>query len=316
MLLIGKYLAKRILSKILMLVIITFIAFVLMNISRVDPAESYVRRHATVPDKEVIENLREEMGLNKPVVVQYFDWISNIVRLDFGTSLVTGNKVIDDMYFYIKPTLLIVLVCLIITVFFTILFGILSAVYENTLLDKIIRCINIMGVSVPNFWIGFVLLYIFALKLRWIPSLNKVSLIGSILPAITMALLPICHYSRLLRVNIVEEFEKEYILNCYARGVSKFHIVMIHALKNAIQPLIPLFFQNIGYLIIGSAVIESVFTWPGLGLYTLHGIFNRDFPVVIAFIILSAIIFSINGIISEFIELNINKKLMEKNDYE
>jgi len=312
---IGKIIFEKLLSKVMLLFVITFIAFILMNISRVDPAESYVRRHATIPDEAVINQLREEMGLNKPIAVQYVDWLKNIVQLDFGISLVTGKPVEEDIALYIKPTLLIVGISLVIIIIMSTLFGILSAVYENTVIDKIIKIMSVIGVSVPNFWVGYILLYLFALKLHLFPSISEVSLRGAFLPAITMALVPISHYCRLLRANMIQELRKEYITNCYAKGIKRTRIIMIHAFKNAIQSVIPLFFQNIGYLISGSAVIEAVFSWPGLGMYTLHAIVDRDFPVVVAFIMLSAIIFSITSIMAEVIAINMNKRLME-NSYE
>lgn len=168
----------------------------------------------------------------------------NIVQLDFGISLVTGKPVEEDIALYIKPTLLIVGISLVIIIIMSTLFGILSAVYENTVIDKIIKIMSVIGVSVPNFfWVGYILLYLFALKLHLFPSISEVSLRGAFfLPAITMALVPISHYCRLLRANMIQELRKEYIINCYAKGIKRTRIIMIHAFKNAIQSVIPLFF--------------------------------------------------------------------------
>ncbi|WP_432407527.1 ABC transporter permease [Wukongibacter sp. M2B1] len=308
---ITNFIVEKIISKLIVFLVITLMAFILMNVSRIDPAESYVRRHATIPDQKVINELREEMGLNKPIMLQYINWLRDVSKLDFGMSLVTGNKVEDDIALHIKPTLFLVLVSLIIITVVATAFGVISAVYENTIIDRIIKTISLMGVSIPNFWAGFLLLYIFSLKLRLMPSISEVNLKGVLLPAITMALVPVSHYSRFLRANMLEELNSDYILNCYAKGLRRNKIIFIHALKNAVQPMIPLFFQNIGYLITGSAIIEAVFSWPGLGMYTLHAIIDRDFPVVVAYILLSAVIFSICSIAAEIVGVRINKRLME-----
>lgn len=307
---ITNFIVEKIISKLIVFLVITLMAFILMNVSRIDPAESYVRRHATIPDQKVINELREEMGLNKPIMLQYINWLRDVSRLDFGMSLVTGNKVEDDIALHIKPTLFLVLVSLIIITVVATAFGVISAVYENTIIDRIIKTISLMGVSIPNFWAGFLLLYIFSLKLRLMPSISEVNLKGVLLPAITMALVPVSHYSRFLRANMLEELNSDYILNCYAKGLRRSKIIFIHALKNAAQPMIPIFFQNIGYLITGSVIIEAVFSWPGLGMYTLHAIIDRDFPVV-AYILLSAVIFSICSIAAEIVGVRINKRLME-----
>lgn len=287
-----------------------------MNISKVDPAESYVRRHATIPDEKVIEELREEMGLNKSIISQYGIWLKKVVKLDFGISLVTGNRVLEDIYRYIKPTLLLVFASVLISGIFALLLSIVSVLYKNSILDILIKITNIIGVSLPNFWVGFLLLYLVSIKLNLTSSISKVSLTGVLLPAITMAIVPTSHYCRFLRANMLEEMKKDYILNCYSRGIKRKRIVWIHALKNAILPLIPLFFQNIGYLLIGSAIIEAVFSWPGLGIYTIHAIVDRDFPVIVAYIMLSAIVFSLCSIAAEIVEHQVGCKNKVEGNYE
>lgn len=305
-----KSIGKNFATKVIIIIIITLLSFLLTNISRVDPAESYVRRHARVPDQATIEQMREDLGLNDPLLNQYMRWLKGVFKLDLGDSLVTGNAIVEDIKHYISPTLCIVGIALLVMTFFTLVFGILSALYENTWLDKLLQFLSLSGISMPNFFIGFALLYIVAFKLSLVPSVGVLSFKTVILPGITMSIVPTCHYSRFLRANLLEEFKKAYVLNFISLGMKKRRIIG-HALKNAIVAIIPLYLQSIGYLITGSAVVESVFSIKGLGLYMIHAIVDRDYLVVTAFVLMSGILFSTLSLLTDVINMQINKKAGE-----
>ena len=305
-----KYILKKLISKIFVLFIVTIMVFVLANVSRVDPAESYVRRTSMIATMQQIEEMREELGLNVPVIIQYKNWLSNIVHGDFGTSLITGNTVTEDIKDIIGPTLLLVITSTIIAVFVGVLIGALCAVYKDGLFDKMIRFITLSGISIPNFWVGFILLYFFTIKLKAVPVVSEVNLKCLILPAITMAIIPTAKYIRLVRNNILDNINKDFVLYSRARGLPKKIVIYKHVLKNAIQPLIPLFFQTFAYKIIGSAIVEAVFTWPGMGLYMIQAVLGRDFEVVAFYVLVSAVIFSISSIASDIVNVKLNRQLM------
>lgn len=303
-----KFIGKNFMNKMIIIIVITLLSFVLTNMSRVDPAESYVRRHARVPDQATIEKMREELGLNDSLLNQYGQWIKGVLHLDFGVSLVTGNPILEDFKFYSRSTLSIVGLALIFISGGTLFFGVLSALYENSPLDKVLQFLSLSGISIPNFFQGFALLYIVAFKLSLVPTIGDLSLRGLILPGLTMSIIPICHYSRFLRAHLIEELNKAYGLNFLSLGMKKWRIVR-HALKNAIVPIVPLYMQNIGYLLLGSAVIESVFSIKGLGLYTVHAIVDRDYLVVTAFVLLSGVLFSLLSFITDLINMHMNRKV-------
>lgn len=305
-----KYIFKNIISKIFILFIVTIMVFILANVSRVDPAENYVRRTSMIATTQQIEKMREELGLNDPIIIQYKNWLSNIVHGDFGTSLITGNKVLEDIKDIIGPTLLLVIASTIIAVIVGIFIGALCAIYKDGIFDKVMRFITLSGISIPNFWVGFILLYFFAIKLNAVPVVSNVNLRCLILPSVTMAIIPTAQYVRLVRNNILDNMTKDYVLFARARGLPKRIVIYKHVLKNAIQPLIPLVFQNFAHLIIGSAIVEVVFTWPGMGLYMINAVIGRDFEVVAFYVLLSAVIFSIFSIISDIVNVKFNKQLM------
>ncbi len=301
---------KKILSKILVLFIVTVMVFVLANISRVDPAESHVRRTGIMATQEQIEEVRENLGLNKPISVQYAYWLKNIIKGDFGTSLITGNKVLDDIKVTIGPTVLLVTVSTLLAIITGTLVGVYCSIKKEGIVDSGIRFITLTGISVPNFWIGFLLLFYFSVHLKWVPVVSQVNLKCLVLPAITMAIVPSAQYIKLIRNNILDNLKRDYVLYSMARGLPMTRIIVRQVLKNAIQPLIPLFFQNFAYLLIGSAIIEVVFTWPGMGLYMTNAVLGRDFEVVAFYVLLSAVVFSVCGIVSDVINAKLNKQLM------
>lgn len=310
-----KYIFKKIVSKIIVLFIVTIMVFVLANVSRVDPAESYVRRTSQIATTEQIEEMREALGLNDPILVQYKNWLKNVFHGDFGTSLITDNLVLDDIKVLIGPTLLLATTATIIAVVVGVLLGILCAIYKDRFFDKLIRFLTLSGISVPNFWIGFLLLYFFAIELHLVPVVSEVSLRCIILPSVAMAIMPTAQYIRLMRNSILDHMNKDYVLYSRARGLPKRIVVYRHVLKNAIQPLIPLFFQNFAYKIIGAAIIESVFTWPGMGSYMIHAVLGRDFEVVAFYVLFSAIVFSTTSITSDIVNGQLNKQLMMDRGY-
>lgn len=306
-----KSILKKVIIKIFILFLVTIMVFILANISKNDPAESYVRRNSAVVTDNQIQAVREELGLNYPIIVQYKNWINRVIHFDFGKSLITKENILDDIKMLIGPTFLLVITATIFSLIIGISIGMLCALFKDGIFDKIIRIVTLSGISVPNFWVGFLLLWFFSIKLDIVPVVSNINLKCLILPAFTMSIVQSSQYIRLVRNNILDNMNKDYVLYARARGLPKYIVVYKHVLKNAVQPLIPIFFQNFAALVIISPIVESVFTWPGMGGYMINAIICHDFKVVAFYVLLSALIFSICSIISDLVNVKFNKQLMK-----
>lgn len=308
----GAYIGKRMMGLVLVLIGITFLSFILSNISTVDPAEAFVRRNAQTPTEEQIQELREVMGLDLPIRQQYFRWVSKAVRGDFGESLVTGNQVIKDIGEKIPATLMLVAVALLLIVIVAIPVGVLCAVYKNSLFDHLIRVVTILGISVPSFWLGFMLLMLFAVRWRLVPVVGYGGIENVILPAFTLAVATTASSIRLLRANMLENTNKDFVVYAKARGISKRKITWKHIFKNATPPLVTLFGQTAGYLLAGTAAVESVFSWPGIGSYAVQSIIARDLPAINVYVLLTAVVFVICNLLADITNVLLNPQMLRE----
>lgn len=309
----ASYVRKRLIGLVFVLIGITVFSFIIANISPIDPAEAYVRRNTKIASEEQIDQMRKEMGLDLPIYKQYFIWVSKILKFDFGKSLTTGNDVLKDIGRVLPCTLKLVGVAMLIVAVVIIPLSVLCVVYKNTMLDSLIRLITLLGVSIPSFWFGFVLLYFFAVKLKMVPVVGYGEFKNILLPAVTLSIPIISSNIRILRANMLENINKEYITYAKARGISNKKILFKHVLINAISPMITIFGQTIGYTIAGTTIVENVFTWPGIGNYIVKVIIARDLPVVNAYILIMAVIFVTCNLAADLINILINPKILKEN---
>jgi ABC-type dipeptide/oligopeptide/nickel transport system permease component len=307
---------KRILELIIILLGVSILSFVLSNISTVDPAEAYARRSIVNPSEEKIAEIRNEMGYNKPLFLQYFKWLGNCIKGDLGVSLITQNPVMKDISKKLIATLTIVGIAFIWIIVITIPLSIISATRKNGLVDYIVRGISIFGISLPSFWLGFILLVLFAINMPIFKVVDFGNFRSIILPSITLAIPIISSSVRVLRGTIISNLNKDYVLYARARGITMKQIVWKHVLKNSIPPIITLFFQNIGFMIGGSAIVESVFSWPGLGMYLVNAIIGRDLPAINGCVLVIAIIFVICNLIAEIINGILNPNMKNSKEVE
>ena len=274
------YILKRLVNLLFVLIGITLLSFVITNLSPVDPAEAYARRIWQNAGQEQIEQLRQEMGFYEPIYVQYWRWVTGAVQGNFGKSLVSGRPVREDIMTALPVTLLLVAVAVLLILLVSIPLGILSALYRNKWFDHLIRMFTLAGISLPGFWLGFILIYYFAVewKLAVVVGFGKIEHV--LLPAITLALPVISMNIRLLRTNMLEIMNKDFVLYAKARGLNERSIVWKHVFKNAVLPLVTLLGQTIGHMVAGAVIVESVFSWPGMGLYAVAASMDRDFPAI------------------------------------
>lgn len=294
-----------------MLISITFLSFLMANISTIDPAEAFLRRKNVNISERNIQELREKMGLNKSLHKQYFAWVSKSIKGDFGKSLTTGNEVSMEIIKRIPATLKLIGISLIMIII-SIPIGVLCVIYKDSFFDGLTRVITIIGISIPEFWLGFMLLYIFAVKLKIVPVVSHGEMKNIVLPAITLSSGIIACNTRFLIANMLENMNMDYITYARARGISNRRIIWIHILKKSLPPIVTLFAQNIGYMMAGTVIVENVFSWPGLGNFSIKAILARDLPFISAYVLLIAIVFILANFLSDVINMLINPEFMKE----
>ncbi|MDU1003877.1 MAG: ABC transporter permease [Clostridium butyricum] len=292
---------NRFLRAILIIIAVSFISFSLMYLSPSDPAEMMLNSQGISVSTEVLESTREELGLNKSFTEQYTYWVSNMLKGDMGKSYSTQRSVITELKEHMPYTIMLTLSSIIITLLISIPLGILCALKKNTITDYIIRVCTFIGNSIPGFFVGLILLFVFALKLRILPVLSESGMKSIILPSVTLAISMSSRYIRQIREVVMEELDKDYVKGAYSRGVPQWKIIYRHVLRNILITVITLIGLSVGSLLGGSAIIENIFVWPGLGSLALNAVKARDYPLVQGYVMWTAIIFIIINLIVDFI---------------
>ena len=287
-------LAKRLLQMIIVLFGISFFTFCLTYLAPGDPVRTMYAASGTMPSEEIIEATRDEMGLNDPFLMQYARWLGNCLKGDFGTSYSMNQPVLSIIGEKIVPTLKLAFLSLLIMLAVAVPFGVIAAVKQNRPIDYLIRGCTFLGVSIPNFWVGLLLLYLFALKLGLLPV---VSTGNGILPAITLAFAMSAKYTRQVRTAVLEELNQDYVVGARARGIDERTILWRHVFPNALLPLVTLLGLSLGSLLGGTAVVEVIFSYPGLGNLAVSAITAYDYPLIQAYVLWIALIYMVINLI-------------------
>ncbi len=282
----GKNILKHVSQFIVTLVGITFLTFALTYIAPGDPATALLEAHDRMISQQELDEVRAQLGLDKPFLVQYGNWLVHAAQGDLGLSYSAKQPVVDRMMGSLPGTLMLAVASVLFIILYSVPTGIISAVYHNKWIDYVLRSISFVGVSMPTFWLGLILIYIFGLKLGWVPiASSRITPIGVILPALTLSLVVGSKYMRQVRLVILEEMQKDYVIGARARGLSETKILFHHILPNALLPLITILGVLMGWLLGGVAVVEMVFAWPGLGFMAVYAITMRDYPLVQGFVL-------------------------------
>jgi peptide/nickel transport system permease protein len=275
------------------LLLVSIIAFSLFYLSPGDPAEILLTGPQGPPDPSAVSEFREKEGFNDPAAILYLRWLSKVVQGDLGYSYVSGGKVLDAVLSSFRPTLRLALISLMISLMISFPLGILSAVKRGSAIDGLGMTISLLGVSVPNFWLAYLLIIFFALKLDILPVAGygqDGDLKHLILPAITLGISAAAITSRMIRSSMLEALDQDYIVAARARGLSERSVVLRHVLRNVLLPVITVVSLNFTYLLNGSAVVETVFAWPGIGNLMTRCIFCRDYPLILGCMLFLAIL--------------------------
>ena len=282
---------KRILRFIILLLGVSILCFILTALSSIDPVTYIIRRGNLSPTPEVIEQVREELGLDSPLPIRYFTWIAGALHGDFGESVFTRNPVSEDLAAYFPTTLRLLLLTLAEIIVFSLLLGVLCAAKQNKLIDHIMRGISILGICLPPFWLGFLLLIAFAVEIPIFSVTPAPGIKGLILPSVTLAFPVIWSTVRLFRASLLEELHRDYVRFARASGMSKAQVIWRKAFRNALPPVVTLFCQYVSYLIAGSAVVEKVFSIKGVGNYLMNCIMAADSNAIGACMLLIATLY-------------------------
>lgn len=302
---------RRVLQFIPVLLGITFLAFLLIYLSPSDPVSVRMSAGGISVSPEIMESMRRSMGLDRPLLVQYGDWLWNILHGNMGKSYITDADVLDQILKALPYTLKMAGASLLLTLCISIPVGILTAAMQNSKFDYVVRVMAFVGNALPNFIIALCLMFIFSYRLGWIPVLATTKPIGLVLPALTLALVMSSRYIRQIRAAMLDELSKGYVVGLRSRGLPETTILYKNVLKNIMVTVITLTGISLGSLLGGTVIVETVFTWPGLGSLIMEGISQRDYPVVQAVIVWMASAFMVVNLLTDISYTVFNPKIKD-----
>lgn len=302
----SKYIIKRIMMLIPIIIGVSFMVFFILSLTPGDPATIILGEEAT---PERVEQLREEMGLNDPLLVQYGRYMLNMIKGDMGKSYATGRDVFTEIIARYPATFRLTFYSMIVAIIIAIPIGIISATKQYSLTDSVSMVVALLGVSIPNFWLGLMLILLFALKLSLLPSGGASEWSSVILPAITLGTGAAAIITRMTRSSMLEVVRQDYVRTARAKGVKEKVIIRKHALKNALIPIVTVVGLQFGRLLGGAVLTETVFSWPGIGRLMVESIRAKDTPIVLGTIIIFAITFSIINLLIDILYAFIDPRI-------
>ena len=301
-----KYILKRMLMMIPVVIGVSLLVFFVLKLTPGDPARVVAGAQA---DDAAVEQIREELGLNKPLVQQYLTYMAGLLHGDMGVSYTTGKPVFGEILSRIPTTFTLAFSGVLVAVIIGIPLGILSATRQYSLLDNVCTVIALGGVAMPNFWLGLMLILVFSLKLGWLPSGGGDSWTGYILPAITLGVGATANFMRTTRSSMLEVIRQDYIRTVRAKGANNRIVVLGHALRNALIPVVTIVGLQIGTLLGGAVINETVFSLPGIGTLMITAINKKDEPIVMGCLITFAIAFSIVNLLVDILYAYIDPRI-------
>jgi len=293
-----KYSIKRIILIVPVLIGISLIIFFILALSPGNTAKMMLGERATT---ETIKQLEEELGLNKPIIVRYADYMVKALKGNFGNSYKTGDPVVKEIKRYFPVTLRLALIAICIALVVAIPIGIVSAVRQYSMVDSFSVLFALLGASFPQFWLGMMFILLFALKLRVLPAFGLDTWKGYILPSLTLSLYTMAVVTRMTRSSMLEVIRQDYIKMALSKGASENRVIYLHALRNALLPIVTIVGINLGNMLGGAIIIEAVFSLPGMGSYVLDAIRNKNIPAVMAGVMFLATTFCLVNLLVDLL---------------
>ena len=302
------YVAKRLLQLIPILLCITLLCFALMYAAGGDAVTIMLENQGVAVTQELIDEQRHELGLDQPFLVQYGNWLVGFLTGDLGESYISGDDVFETFTSKLPATILLTFTSLTATILISVPLGIYTATHQNKASDYVIRVCCFIGNSLPNFFLALLLIYVFAVQLDWFPVLSSTSgkegidsitVSGTVLPTATLAIAMSSKYTRQIRTTVLEELNKPYVQGARARGVPERTILFKHVLKNCMVTIVTLLALSIGDLLGGTAIVETIFQWDGVGKLAVDSITMRDYPMIMAYVVWMAVIYVVVNLIAD-----------------
>ena len=295
----GKYILKRLLHLIWILLALSFLTFLLLYLAPGDAAEKKLNAQGIPVSQEVLEQTRRDMGLDRPFIVQYGDWLLGVLRLDLGTSYKDGFPVGEKLVKGLKNTLVLALGSLLLSLVVALPLSLLTALRRDGPMDYVLRFLGFLGNSLPGFLISVLLMYLFCVRLKLLPVLADRSVKGLVLPCLALSI-PLCsRFLRQFRAELLEQLGKPYVQGAVTRGVKARYILLRNVLRNASISILTIVGLSVGTLMGGSVVIETIFRWPGLGKLAMEAITARDLPVIQGFVLLTSAIYVVVNLLTD-----------------
>ncbi len=303
------YFLKRLLGLIPTLLIVAVLVFLFVHLLPGDPARLMAGQDA---DQSVVELVRKDLGLDKPLYQQFFTFFANALQGDFGHSMVSKRPVMEEIGSRFLPTLWLTLTSMVWSVIFGLIIGVVSAVWRNRWPDRLGMALAVSGISFPAFALGMLLMQVFSVELGWLPTIGADSWQHYILPSITLGAAVAAIMARFTRASFVEVMQEDYMRTARAKGVHEFFVVVKHGLRNAMIPVVTMMGLQFGFLLGGSIVVEKVFNWPGLGRLLIDSVEMRDYPVIQAEVLLFSLEFILINLLVDMLYAVINPSIRYK----
>lgn len=295
-----KYVLKRLLQLIPILLGITFLSFAMMRVAGSDAVTELYTNRGTEVSQEIIDARRAELGLDKPFLIQYFSWLGGMLTGDMGQSYVSGADVFSTFLSKLPATLLLTGLSIALTVIISIPLGIFSAMKQDRIPDLLLRFCSFIGNALPNFFVAMLFMQLFSIKLKLLPVISDgVNLKSALLPALTLAVSMSAKYMRQVRATVLEEWNKDYVQGAMARVIRKKIILWKNVMKSSMLTIVTLLALSIGSLLGGTAIIESIFMWDGVGKLAVDAITMRDYPFIQAYVVWMAVIYVLVNLITD-----------------
>ncbi|RXI96279.1 ABC transporter permease [Anaerobacillus alkaliphilus] len=302
---------SRLLQLLIMILVLSFITFLLMKLTPGDPIRALLKVDDMIATTADEERLKKEYGFDQPILVQYGQWLWKVAHLDLGESIISKRPVLDMILGKLPATIALTVGGMIALFLIAVPLGILGAVYEGRWPDFLSRWIATLGASIPSFWLGLLLIYVFSVKLNWLPVMGKGTLAHYVMPSITLGIAMAPMYIRLLRERLIATLQSSYIEAAKARGLSSSRIITFHALRGSLIPLVTMFGLSIGSLLGGVTVIEILFSWPGMGELIVNSVMQRDYPVIQGYIIIVGVLVVFANLLVDLLYLVINPQIKQ-----
>lgn len=294
----AAYILRRLIQALLILLGVSIVTFALLYLIPADPARQIAGRSASA---ETVQNIREQLGLNLPFYQQYWRYFVNLLQGDMGRSYLQKTEVADLIVSRLPATLLLMAGAIFCELLFGLTSGIIAALKRNTTTDQSLMVASFVGVSAPQFVVGILLLYVFAVKLGWFPIGGYGTFAHMVLPSLTLGFLGAGWYSRMMRSSMLDVLRQDYVRTARAKGLNRLRVLMVHALPNAFLPIIAMIGIDIGLFMSGIVVVESVFGWPGIGQLAWQAIQRVDIPIIMGVTLVSAVAIVLGNLLADLI---------------